>query len=151
MRIYLDNCSYNRPFDDQTQMKIRMETSAKLHIQSEIRNGVYELAWSFMNDVENNDNPYEDRRVSIQKWECMAKCNCKISAEILEMGKVIEKSKIKPKDSLNLACAIASKCDYFITTDIKLLNKNVEGIKIVNPMNFIVEMEEMEGEEKDAD
>ena len=28
MRVYLDNCCYNRPFDDQTQVKVRMETEA---------------------------------------------------------------------------------------------------------------------------
>jgi hypothetical protein len=142
MRIYLDNCCFNRPFDDQTQMKIRLETSAKLYIQNEIRNGVYELVWSFMNNMENYDNPYDDRRGSIQKWESIAKYNCKTSAEILEKGKAIEKLKIKPKDSLNIACAIVSNCDYFITTDIKLLNKNINGIKIINPMDFIIAMEE---------
>jgi len=33
MRIYLDNCSFNRPFDDQTQLRIRLETEAKQLIQ----------------------------------------------------------------------------------------------------------------------
>lgn len=33
VRIYLDNCSYNRPYDNQSQMKIYLETQAKLHIQ----------------------------------------------------------------------------------------------------------------------
>lgn len=23
MRVYLDNCCYNRPFDDQTQLRVR--------------------------------------------------------------------------------------------------------------------------------
>ena len=32
MRIYLDNCCYNRPFDEQTQLRIRLETEAKLPI-----------------------------------------------------------------------------------------------------------------------
>jgi hypothetical protein len=30
---YLDNCAYNRPFDDQTQVKIALETEAKRYIQ----------------------------------------------------------------------------------------------------------------------
>jgi hypothetical protein len=30
VRLYLDNCSFNRPFDDQSQLKIRLETEAKL-------------------------------------------------------------------------------------------------------------------------
>ena len=33
MRIYLDNCSYNRPFDDQLQLKIKLETEAKLRVR----------------------------------------------------------------------------------------------------------------------
>lgn len=36
MRIYLDNCCFNRPFDDQNQLRIRLETEAKLGIQEEI-------------------------------------------------------------------------------------------------------------------
>ena len=35
LRLYLDNCCYNRPYDEQTQFKILMETRAKLHIQAE--------------------------------------------------------------------------------------------------------------------
>lgn len=30
MRVYLDNCMFNRPFDDQGHIRIRLETEAKL-------------------------------------------------------------------------------------------------------------------------
>jgi len=40
-KIYLDICSYNRPFDDQSQMKIRLETEAKLYIQSAVKENKY--------------------------------------------------------------------------------------------------------------
>lgn len=33
MRIYLDNCCYNRPFDDQAQLCVCLETVAKLAVQ----------------------------------------------------------------------------------------------------------------------
>ena len=33
-RIYLDNCCFNRPYDDQTQLNIYLETQAKLHVKS---------------------------------------------------------------------------------------------------------------------
>ena len=39
MRVYLDNCCYNRPFDDQTQLKVRLETEAKLFVQQLMRTG----------------------------------------------------------------------------------------------------------------
>jgi hypothetical protein len=48
MRIYLDNCCFNRPFDNQAQTKIRLEAEAKLHIQDQIVNSAYELVWSYI-------------------------------------------------------------------------------------------------------
>ena len=43
MRIYLDNCIFNRPFDDQSQIRIRLEAEAKLFIQDKIKNNEIEL------------------------------------------------------------------------------------------------------------
>lgn len=43
IRIYLDNCMFNRPFDNQTQMRIRLESEAKLYIQDKIKNNYTEL------------------------------------------------------------------------------------------------------------
>ena len=37
MRVYLDMCYYNRPYDDQSQIKVSLETQAKLHIQDQIQ------------------------------------------------------------------------------------------------------------------
>jgi hypothetical protein len=57
MKIYLDNCCYNRPFDDQTQIRIFLEAQAKLHIQSLIVSKKIELVYSYMSVFENNYNP----------------------------------------------------------------------------------------------
>ena len=68
MRIYLDNCSFNRPFDDQRQTRVRLEAEAKLSIQEQIRGGTLELAWSYILDFENAANPFEERRTTIEGW-----------------------------------------------------------------------------------
>ena len=141
-KIYLDSCCYNRPFDDQTQISLRLETEAKLYIQSGIREKKYSMVWSYMHDYENNDNPYEERRNAIKPWKEMADCYCPSSDDILKTGHTIMGLDIKPKDALHLACAINSNCDYFITTDKKLTNKTVAGIRIVNPIDFVREMED---------
>ena len=36
MRIYLDNCSYNRPYDDLSHLTVSLEAQAKLFIQEKI-------------------------------------------------------------------------------------------------------------------
>ncbi len=45
MRIYLDNCVFNRLFDDQNHIRVRLETEAKLYIQSRIKNGDLQLVF----------------------------------------------------------------------------------------------------------
>ena len=48
MRVYLDNCMFNRPFDNQSQIRIRLESEAKLYIQDKIKSKVIELVWSYL-------------------------------------------------------------------------------------------------------
>ena len=39
MRVYLDNCCYNRPFDPQTDLRIHLETVAKVRVQTLMKRG----------------------------------------------------------------------------------------------------------------
>jgi hypothetical protein len=142
MKIYLDHCAYNRPFDDQSNIKIQLETLAKLYIQAQIRQGKYDLVWSYMSDFENNNNPNIENKSSIQLWEGMAKYKCKSSDKIIAQGNKIEQKGIRPKDALHIACAIESKCEYFITTDLGLTNKKFDEIEVLNPIDFVRKMEE---------
>ena len=142
MRIYLGHCTYNRPFDVQSSIKIQLEISAKLHIQAQIKQGKYDLVWSYMSDIENSKNPNIENKKSIQKWENIAKYKCKSSVHILNLGKEIEAKGIRVKDALHIASAIESGCEYFITTDIGLLNKKIDKIEILNPIDFVRKMEE---------
>ena len=72
IRLYLDNCCFNRPYGDQSYELIRLETEAKLHIQDKIRNNAIELTWSFILDFENSENPYEDQKEAINEWKNIA-------------------------------------------------------------------------------
>ena len=68
MRVYLDNCCYNRPYDDQSQLRISLETQAKLRIQEMIRKKQIELSSSYVLLYENSKNPYLTRQSSIRKF-----------------------------------------------------------------------------------
>jgi predicted nucleic acid-binding protein len=144
MRIYLDNCCFNRPFDDQSQIKIKLESEAKIFIQAKISNKEIELAWSYILDYENDFNPFEARKEPIKKWKKYAVVDIKETGKIIEKARMIMNSGIKSKDALHVACSIASKCDYFLTTDTRLINKlrNLEEIAVINPLSFISIKEE---------
>jgi len=142
-KIYLDVCTYNRPFDNQSRMQIRLETESKLYIQASIRKKRYLLVWSYMLDYENDNSPYEERKNVISPWKEIAGEYCPSSDAILALGNEIMKHGIKAKDALHIACAVKSDCEYFITTDYRLINKAIMNIRIVNPIDFVREAEDL--------
>ena len=137
LKLYLDNCCFNRPYDVQSVLLNLLESDAKLFVQKEILNGTFELVWSYMLDYENFYNPYDNRKVAIEKWKKVAKIDIEPTDDILKKAVEIMKIGIKNKDALHLSCAIEAKSDFFLTTDKKLLNKNLTEIKIINPIDFI--------------
>jgi predicted nucleic acid-binding protein len=138
MRIYLDVCCFNRPFDDQRQLRVRLEAEAKLVIQEKIRAGELELAWSYMMDFENEANPFAERTSSIASWRALAKSDISESVDILTRARSLSQKGVRSMDSLHLACAIELRCDVFVSTDDGILRKNsvVKEIAILNPIDY---------------
>ena len=136
-RLYLDNCSFNRPYDDQSLLKNYLEAEAKTYIQKEILEKNYDLAWSYIMDFEVSFNPFSDRKNQILKWKNIAVIDINESEEVITLANEITRKNIKPKDSLHLACAIEAECGFFITTDGKILNKSIADIIIVDPIGFV--------------
>ena len=110
MKIYLDMCCYNRPYDEQSQLKVAMETQSKLHIQNLIKEKQLELISSYMLRYECSNNPFEMRRNTIF-------------------------------DFMHKNTFAYAGCEYFISTDIRLLKYRSDEIKLVTPIEFVTEME----------
>lgn len=144
MRVYLDNCSYNRPYDDQAQMRIYLETQAKLHIQDMIRQKQIELVTSYVLDFENSHNRSMQKKVAIEKFMkeyAALYVSNKNEEDIAKTAALIMRTGIKEKDAYHVACAVMAGCDYFVTTDDRLLKYQSERIKLVTPGEFIRRME----------
>jgi len=141
IKIYLDNCCFNRPFDNQSQLRIRLEAEAKLKIQEDIRSGSLNLIWSYLLDYENSKNPFRERRELIAKWKACATVDIEENEEILEVAASVNQHGIKKIDSLHIACAITSKANYFLTTDDGVLTKAtlIQDVKITDPIGFVKE------------
>ena len=149
MRIYLDNCAYNRPYDDFTQLTVSLEAQAKLHIQSWVRDGKYELVTSEMLMAEIANCPFEVRRKGIMDYveeNSYIHVGPAHNLEIDETAKDIMATGIKYKDACHVASAMIARCEYLITTDKRLLKYKSEKLKIINPVQFVDEMEDNENE-----
>ena len=145
MKIYLDNCSFNRPFDDQSSMRIKLETEAKLFVQEKILIGKLQLIWSHILEYENMQNPFIERRNAIIEWKKIAAENIGGAKNVVARASEFTRHGVKSKDALHIACAIEGKAEYFLTTDDKLLKKlaKTKELIVINPVNFIPLLESM--------
>ena len=146
-KLYLDNCCFNRPFDDQSQLLVRLETEAKLFIQNGIKNGTFELVWSCILDDENDANPFPLKRLHVRSWKSFAVQDINISDDVMRWAKHFGDKGIKSMDALHLACARFAEVDSFITTDRGILKKRLTDIRVLNSLDFVQRMKETDNHE----
>ena len=133
----MDICTFNRPFDDQRNIVIHIETEAKLFIQQMIKDNELALIWSDVLDYENHDNPFEERRVKIAEWKELASGKVEMNDEVYKKAKMYMENGLKQKDASHIACAVYANADYFITVDKKILNKQISDINVIDPVDFL--------------
>lgn len=123
MRVYLDLCCFNRPYDDQSQTRIRLETEAKLVLQQKIRSLECELLWSSALDFENLQNPFEEHRHAIGQWRGLAAALVMADEHVLNLAREAMAFGVGEYDALHVASAIVGKADILVTTDDKLIKR----------------------------
>ncbi|MDR0498383.1 MAG: hypothetical protein LBH03_01450 [Holophagales bacterium] len=137
MKVYLDNCCFNRPFDDQSSLIVHLETEAKLHVQELVRKGKFQLLWSFVLDYENASHPFEEVRNRIAEWKELAFADCNFSKELSDKALELMQLGLRQMDASHVACAIVMGAGYFLTVDKKILNKPITGTEVINPIDFV--------------
>ena len=139
MKIYLDNCCYNRPYDDQSYLRISLESQAKLFVQYLIKEKKIDLVTSYVLDYENSRNPHATRRDTIAEFfeNAVEYVGSDKNDEILAIAKKIQATGVKVADSCHVACAEYSNCNYFLTTDDRVLKYKSDKTTIINPVQFI--------------
>lgn len=155
-KIYLDVCCLNRPFDDQTQPRIRLETEAILEIISRCRTGEWELLSSTALESEIARTPDVSRREQVQEANAIAQQKILVNSDISKRATDLTDFGIKNFDALHIACA-EGNADIFLTTDSRLLSKalsyrNNLNVAVANPMVWWAEVTTniLEGEENDS-
>jgi len=140
-RVYLDTSTYNRPFDDQTQPKIFLETQAVIIILQMVEVKAVELISSSVLEYENSRNPYPIKQEAMNRYLQLAELRQEVDETIRKRAEELEKDGLKAIDALHIACAEAVNNDYFITCDKRLINRCSKlTMKVMNPVDFVLEM-----------
>jgi predicted nucleic acid-binding protein len=139
VRLYIDLSCFNRPFDDQGQERIRLETEAVLSILTRLLNGKDTLLWSWALSFENDKHPKPDRRDEIAIWEARSEQSIPLSATLEERALQFDRIGIGALDAVHLASAEAGGADILLTCDDALVKRASRlglGLRVLNPVAY---------------
>jgi predicted nucleic acid-binding protein len=147
VRIYLDACCLNRPFDDQSQLRIHLESEAVLAIIDRVEDGRWTLLSSSALDFELAQIPDPQRRIRVQKVLSAARERIAVgAAESARAKHLRETYGLRALDALHLACAKSLLAEAFLTTDDGLLTATRRmaigefSFAIANPVTWLTEL-----------
>ena len=138
-KIYLDVCALCRPYDDQSYMRINLETIAVQLIFSAINQNMYDLVYSPVHVKE--ISAISDQIERFELYHLLQETGVFINVDKVQARKRAEKlvsSGLGVADAAHLIFAEAAEAD-FITCDDKLCNKCRAldlGIWTGNPVAF---------------
>lgn len=143
--VYLDLCCFNRPFDEQRQERIRLESEAVLLILQRCQQGDWQLMGSEAVIAEISQTQDLDRQARLRSLVDLATRFVQVdeaiemrSAELIQQG-------FMAFDALHLACAESGGADVFLTTDDRLQRRaarlvDVLQVRVENPVMWLLEV-----------
>jgi len=143
MRIYLDVCCISRPFDNQTEERIRMESEAVLAILKRCLSE-WTLIGSETIDYEISIIPDIERRSKTERIASISREKIVVDDSIISRAREIEMQGLKPMDALHLACAEKS-ADVMLTTDDEIVRAAIRTsadikIRVMNPARWLLDV-----------
>lgn len=144
MIIYLDNCCYNRPFDDQTQERIHLESEVILTVLKMGQMKQVIIAGSDILKLEMKRMQDADKKQKVLDLYRVADMHIPYTEKIRKRSaEIMLNSKIRAFDSLHIASAEEGNANVLLTTDDKL-EKMAErlklGTRVINPLRFAWEV-----------
>jgi predicted nucleic acid-binding protein len=142
MRIYLDVSCLNRPFDDQRQARIHLESEAVLLILDEIDGGSWEQVSSRMADIEIQAISNEIRRRRV--FSLLPDSRIDLTAKVFARAKELVQLSLKAADAVHTAAAEELKADVLLTCDDRWLRRCQRIadrllIQMANPVDWLQE------------
>ena len=151
VRIYLDASALNRPFDDQSLSRNRLEAEAVLAILERIEAHQIELISSATLAYENLMSPLVERREYVMSYLNLAATFVTSDVALLERAREFEARGMRPLDALHLASAERGRARWFITCDDRILRRARRQelgtrLTIGTPIEFVATRKNANGE-----
>jgi predicted nucleic acid-binding protein len=144
MQLYLDVSCLNRPFDDQRQARIRLESETILFILQRIDTGVWSQVSSEIALLEINAIRESERRDRVLML-LPAKTNIlNLTPAMFARAAALDTLGFKPADALHVAAAEVAHADVLLTCDDRLCrlgkrHRRKLRVAVANPVDWLKE------------
>ena len=145
-KIYLDSCCVSRPYDSQTQNRIKSETTAIMQIISRFWSGEWQAITSKVLQFEINKISDLTKRSFVKELLTSIPQTIFVAVSVSETfrGKQLEALGFKEYDALHIACAESGEADVFLTTDDAVIRraKRLQSqlhVRVENPHTWLQE------------
>ncbi len=145
MRIYLDVSCLNRPYDDQRQTRIRLESEAVTLILERIDAGGWRLLSSEIVRVEVAAMTDRERRRRVQALFAAADDTIALTEEVFRRAVGLIQKGFKAADALHVASAERLGADVLLTCDDRLVRlgrryRKQLRVAILDPVSWLREV-----------
>lgn len=144
-KLYLDVCCLNRPFDDWSQPRIRLEAEAIIAILERVQAADWLLISSTALVSEITRTPETTRRQQVMDLLAAASIETKVTLEDVRRAAHLQGLGFKAFDALHIACAEAANADVLITTDDRLRRRAKTyvdrlNVPVQNPLTWMMDL-----------
>ena len=119
MKVYLDASALNRPFDDHSVDRNRLESEAVLVTLQNVERGNLQLVSSSALLYETIRSPLIDRREYVASYLELATVFVALDETVRARARQLTRQRVAPADALHLACAEHGGADWFIPVTIR--------------------------------
>jgi predicted nucleic acid-binding protein len=146
-KIYLDVSCLNRPFDDQSQIRVRVEAEATTLILDRLDAGEWRQASSEMATIEIDVIPDRKRRAKVRLLLPPDGDILKLTQAMWDRAAQLETLGFKPADAVHVAAAEEAGAGIFLTCDDRLCRlgrrrKDELRVRVANPVDWLKEIED---------
>ena len=141
MKLYLDMCALKRPFDDQSNGRVAIETQAVMQILGWFDADKCVIVNSEALVVENSFNTKLTRRARVATMLQMFGKPLGITARTMHRAASLRILGFGDMDALHIACAEHADADMLVTCDDGLVARarNRIELSVINPVDLVRE------------
>lgn len=142
MRVYFNTSALNRPFDNLSSERVRLEAEAVVTLLAAVEDGALEWVGSEYLDFEVSQDPDRERVRRLSSLLGLAATRVETSDAVAERARALERFRLRGLDALHIASAEAGDADLLVTTDDRMIRPIAQAgrevrVRLVGPVEAV--------------